>query len=172
MANKKKGIIIAVVIAAIIIGVGYAVGSQQRQQQQQEQQQQMMPDGATLEQEVEQYLAQEQPKMGYLSNVGAEGIVKSRYLPPGQAVVVMITPLSTGWSGEFQGSDSVSESFSGAGNRYKALRCDSGGIYSVTVQKMSEVGIMRVQVWQGGEKLREGDTQADYGVVSFAGDCR
>jgi hypothetical protein len=171
MAKKKKGIIIAVVIAAIIIGVGYAVGSQQRQRRRR-QQQQMMPDGATLEQEVEQYLAQEQPKMGYLSNVGAEGIVKSRYLPPGQAIVVMITPLSTGWSGAFQGSDSVSESFSGAGNGYKALRCDGGGIYSVTVQKMSEVGIMRVQVWQGGEKLREGDTRADYGVVSFAGDCR
>lgn len=108
-----------------------------------------------------------------ISEIGAEGIVKSRYLPDGVAVAVIIAPSSTGWSGVFQGSDTVQESFDGAGNGYKSFKCDSGGIYGLSVQKTTEDGsTLRVEVWQEGEKLREADTEAAYGILTFSGNCR
>jgi hypothetical protein len=95
-----------------------------------------MPDEQALRQEIEQYMWQDSTS-DVVSEIGAEGIVESRYLD-GMAVAVMIAPTLTGWSGVFQGSDTVQESFDGAGNGHKAMKCDSGGIYSLSVQKTTE----------------------------------
>jgi hypothetical protein len=75
------------------------------------------------------------------------------------------------WSGAIQDSDFNMRSVDGSGDESFSIRCDSGGIYSVSFQKMEESGELTVAVVQDGDVLKESSTTADYGVVSVAGEC-
>jgi hypothetical protein len=104
----------------------------------------------------------------------AAGIVKSRYLD-NSAVVVIITPQRGNcWSGSIMGSDYVQTTYDGCNTGYITIPCSSFfGSYSLAMQRTDESSgnEFRVQVWKGGELLKEAATSASYGVVSFAGSC-
>jgi hypothetical protein len=104
----------------------------------------------------------------------AEGIVKSKYID--DSAVVVVTPPEKGncWSGSAMGSDDVSTTRQACNTGYFFIPC--GGVlenYSLAIQRGdgSYGGEFMVQVWKGGELLKQAGTSADYGVVRFAGSC-
>jgi hypothetical protein len=76
----------------------------------------------------------------------------------------------TGWSATVQDSNLVQQTVDGFNTRSIDFQC-SGGVYSDVVQKDTESGVLDVFVAQDGEILKQGNTAADYGVVSIAGNC-
>lgn len=75
------------------------------------------------------------------------------------------------WTGTAQGSDFVQKSDDGYGRGANIVSCEPGGIYSAVYQMQTGSGEMRVVVYQDGEVLKTGYTDADYGVVSVSGSC-
>jgi hypothetical protein len=103
----------------------------------------------------------------------AEGIVKSKYRE-NNAFIIITARTGQCWSGFIMGSDHIPSTWDGCGTGYRSLRCSGVfGSYSLAMQRSSEgYGTdFLVQVWKGGELLKQGRTLADYGVVSFAGSC-
>ena len=73
------------------------------------------------------------------------------------------------------GSDFVQATRDGCNTNYFSIPCSGfSGSYSLAMQRTSEGDGLpfTIQVWKGGELLKHAETKADYGVVSFAGDCR
>lgn len=103
----------------------------------------------------------------------AEGIVKSKY-SENSAMIVITALTGDCWSGSIMGSDNIQTTWDGCGAGYHAVPC-SGlfGSYSLAMQRTGEgyAADFLVQVWKGGELLKQALTKADYGLVSFAGDC-
>jgi hypothetical protein len=57
-----------------------------------------------------------------------------------------------------QGSDRVQVTLEGSGGGSYFIPCESGGYYSLSLERSDQTasvseGVMRVQVWQEGEKL-------------------
>jgi len=103
----------------------------------------------------------------------AEGIVKSKYRE-NNAFIIITARTGQCWSGFIMGSDNIPSTWDGCGTGYHSFRCSGVfGSYSLAMQRSSEgYGTdFLVQVWKGGELLKQGRTLADYGVVSFAGAC-
>jgi hypothetical protein len=102
----------------------------------------------------------------------AAGIVKSRYIED-SAVVIVVVQRPDCWSGSVMGSDSVQTTKDGCNTGYFSIPCGLFGSYSLAMQRTNEADGLpfAIQVWKGGELLKHADTEADYGVVTFVGDC-
>jgi hypothetical protein len=102
----------------------------------------------------------------------AAGIVTSRYLE-GSAVVIVVVQRPDCWSGSVMGSDFVSTTHDGCNTGYFSIPCGFFGSYSLFMQRSNEGDGLpfTIQVWKGGELLKQAETDADYGVVSFSGSC-
>jgi hypothetical protein len=103
----------------------------------------------------------------------AEGIVKSRYLE-NSGMVIIVVQRPDCWSGAVMGSDSVQTTRDGCNTGYFSIPCSGFfGSYSLAMQRSNEGDGLpfTIQVWKGGELLRRAETEADYGVVSFADSC-
>lgn len=85
---------------------------------------------------------------------------------------LLIIDSNTDWSGAVQGSDFVMESIAGSGYETREVVFESGGIYSLSFQKIREDGKWTVYIAENGQISKEASTQADYGIVSFAGTCK
>lgn len=163
--------------------------SPQQQPAAQPAQQQSSPlsDRQTLVREVRAYMQQQgwnitqaDPKALYYEpwydanmTIVAEGIVKSKYRE-NNAFIIITARTGQCWSGFIMGSDNIPSTWDGCGTAYHSLRCSGVfGSYSLAMQRSSEGHgtDFLVQVWKGGELLKQGRTLADYGVVSFAGAC-
>lgn len=77
----------------------------------------------------------------------------------------------TRWSGAIQNSDLVQQSIDGYGSKSIPVLCDAGGIYSVSFQKATDYGVLNLYMAQDGKIIKQGSTGAEYGVVTFAGNC-
>ena len=78
----------------------------------------------------------------------------------------------TGWSANIKGSQSDSHRIEGSGNRIIPITCDSGGKYSVEVQKSGGgSGMLNVEVTTEGDSSQKSTTTSANGVISLAGTC-
>jgi len=75
------------------------------------------------------------------------------------------------YRGSVQGSDFVSSSIQGEGFAGYNLVCEPKGIYSVSIQGTDSAGKLYVGVAANGKILKQGSSNAEYGVVSIAGTC-
>jgi hypothetical protein len=75
------------------------------------------------------------------------------------------------WSGAIQDSEFKTHSVDGSGDKSFPITCESGGIYSVSFQKVEERGDLTVKIVQGGDVLKQSSTTSGFGVVSIAGTC-
>ena len=102
----------------------------------------------------------------------AAGIAISKYLE-NSAVVVVVVQRPDCWSGSVMGSDYVQTTQDGCNTGYFSIPCGLFGSYSLAMQRTNEGDGLPfiVQVWKGGNLLKQAETNADYGVVSFAGPC-
>jgi hypothetical protein len=100
----------------------------------------------------------------------AEGIVWSKHLK-NSAMVVITENWNQCWSGSIMGSDGVKSTHQACNTAYLSIPCSR--LYSLAIQRTGESDgtMLLVQIWKGGQLLKQGDTKADYGVVSFAGNC-
>jgi hypothetical protein len=103
----------------------------------------------------------------------AAGIVISKYAENEAVVIIIPTEGSGCWSGSIMGSDYVQATHDGCNTWVIPIPCGFLGGYSLAMQRTGESngGEFLVQVWKGGELLKQAGTSADYGVVSFAGGC-
>jgi hypothetical protein len=92
-------------------------------------------------------------------------------------VRILTTDGDLDWTGHIMGSDMSSQSIEGEGDDSILLRCDeddmSGfGTYSVTFSKTDDNDEgLAVQIVQNGTVIKESRTEAEFGIVSVAGDC-
>lgn len=103
----------------------------------------------------------------------AAGIVKSRYVED-SAVVIVVVQRPDCWSGSVMGSDNVQTTEEACNTGYFFIPCSGFfGSYSLAMQRTNEGDGLpfTIQVWKGGNLLKQAETEADYGVVSFAGGC-
>lgn len=138
-----------------------------------------LSDPQALAREVGAYMSQqgwEYPQQNGDMNMTrvARGIVVSKYLENSAVVVVRPSEIGTCWSGSVMGSDNVQTTRDGCNTGYFSIPCSGFfGSYSLFMQRSDESsgGEFLIQVWKGGELLKQAGTTASYGVVSFAGGC-
>jgi hypothetical protein len=77
------------------------------------------------------------------------------------------------WSGSILDGSFDSASYNGSGTSSIAFDCASGDIYSVTIQKGEDNHeVMRLIVEDYTKKvLDQGQTSAEFGIVSLSGTC-
>jgi hypothetical protein len=81
------------------------------------------------------------------------------------------------WSGSILDSSVNSATHQGSRDSKIIFDCKSGisdlddGIYSLTIQKENEQGLLHLAIIHDGKLLKDGSTTADFGIVSFAGKC-
>jgi hypothetical protein len=132
----------------------------------------------TLEEEIEQLMKEQ----GFDTTddnlrIIAKEIVQSKYSPD-EARIIIIAEKFISWIGKLSDSNGVETKHVGLGATYSFVPCESGGRYSVSVEKIGDYSYFLnpstviVQVWKEGEKLKEGSTAFVNDVVSLAGDCR
>jgi hypothetical protein len=92
-------------------------------------------------------------------------------------VRILTTDSDLDWTGYIMGSDMSSQSIEGEGDDSILMRCDeddmSGfGNYSVTFSKSDDNDEgLAVQIVQNGTVIKEARTDAEFGIVSVAGNC-
>jgi zinc-ribbon domain len=138
-----------------------------------------LDDPQILVQEVGAYMQQQ--GWSYPQQLGdtnmtraAEGIIKSKYFENSAMVVIIPPEKGNCWSGSAMGSDYVQTTREACNIGYFTLPCSGfSGSYSLAMQRSDESygGEFLVQLWKGGELLKQAGTSASYGVVSFAGSC-
>jgi hypothetical protein len=191
--SKKAVFLIVVVTLAFLFGVVYvlSIGAQQLTREassnntssgssSSSSSTNALNDPQALVREVRAYMQQQgwnTPQQQDDTNMTrvAEGIVKSKYLEEDSAVVVITENWNQCWSGSIMGSDSVSSTHEACNTGYLSIPCSGFfGSYSLALQRTaggSDGSEFLVQVWKDGELLKQGSTSAEYGVVSFGGDC-
>jgi hypothetical protein len=81
------------------------------------------------------------------------------------------------WSGSILDSSGNSASQQGSRDSKIIFDCKNGtsdlddGIYSLNIQKENEQGLLHLAVIRDGKILKDGSTTADFGIVSFSGNC-
>jgi hypothetical protein len=77
-----------------------------------------------------------------------------------------------GWSAAINDDESRSHSVDGFGEKSIPIECDSGGMYSLVVQKSGEVsGTLIVEVIKNGSVSQRSTTSSASGVISVSGTC-
>jgi hypothetical protein len=90
---------------------------------------------------------------------------------------VLLLYSDSDWSGSVLDTSHNSATRQGIGDTKIPFDCENKffglekGIYSLSIQKGSESGYLRLAVIRDGKLLKEGSTTAAYGIVSFAGKC-
>ena len=77
------------------------------------------------------------------------------------------------WSGNILDSNFDSASYDGSGNYAIVFPCETSGMYSLTTQKMDEGNDPMQLIVQNhlNQTLDNGQTTAEFGLVSLSGDC-
>jgi hypothetical protein len=76
------------------------------------------------------------------------------------------------WSATIKDGESRSRSVDGFGDRSIPIVCDSGGMYSVVVQKSGGTsGTLTVEVVKNGGVYQKSTTSSANGVISVSGTC-
>lgn len=90
---------------------------------------------------------------------------------PGQALVRITYEYS--WSGSISDGNFDSASYDGSGTSSIAFDCGSGDIYAMTIQKDEDNNDVMTLIVEdyGKQVLDQGQTSAEFGVVSFSGSC-
>jgi hypothetical protein len=137
-----------------------------------------LDDPQILIQEVGAYMSQQ--GWEYPQQVGdrnmtrvAEEIIKSKNLENSAIVVIVAQRLDDCWSGSVMGSDNIQTTEDGCNTAYFSIPCGLFGSYSLAMQRSNEGDGLpfTIPVWKGGNLLKQAETTADYGVVTFAGGC-
>jgi hypothetical protein len=77
-----------------------------------------------------------------------------------------------GWSATIKDGESRSYSVDGFGDRSIPIACNSGGMYSVVVQKSGGTsGTLIVEVVKSGSVSQKSSTSSANGVISVSGTC-
>lgn|GEM_PF-6787351 len=84
---------------------------------------------------------------------------------------LLVIHSDTSWSAVVQGSDFVQETIDGSGSRSIEVKCERNGIFSNVIQKGTESGVLNVYMAKDEQIVKQGNTAADYGVVSLSGTC-
>jgi hypothetical protein len=90
---------------------------------------------------------------------------------PGQAVVKIV--YEDEWSGSVLDGNFESASYDGSGDSSIAFDCASGDIYSLTIQKGQDNDEVMTLIVEDFSKqvLDQGQTSAEFGIVSLSGTC-
>jgi hypothetical protein len=76
------------------------------------------------------------------------------------------------WSAAIKDGESRLHSIDGFGDRSIPIACNSGGMYSLVVQKSGAAsGILSVEVVKNGSVFQKSSTSSANGVISLSGTC-
>jgi hypothetical protein len=106
----------------------------------------------------------------YASGMNNEIIIGGGGKNPNMVEVVIKS--DGGWSAAIKDGESRSHSVDGFGDRSIPIACDSGGMYSVVVQKSGGTsGTLIVEVVKNGGISQRSSTTSANGVISVSGTC-
>lgn len=87
-------------------------------------------------------------------------------------MVELVIKSDGGWSATIKDGESGSHSIDGFGDRSIPIACDSGGMYSVVVQKSGGTsGTLIVEVVKNGGVSQKSSTSSANGIISVSGTC-
>jgi hypothetical protein len=87
-------------------------------------------------------------------------------------MVELVIKSDGGWSATIKDGKSGSHSIDGFGDRSIPIACDSGGMYSVVVQKSGGTsGTLIVEVVKNGGVSQKSSTSSANGIISVTGTC-
>jgi hypothetical protein len=87
-------------------------------------------------------------------------------------MVELVINSDGGWSATIKDGESGSHPIDGFGDRSIPIACDSGGMYSVVVQKSGGTsGTLIVEVVKNGGVSQKSSTSSANGIISVSGTC-
>jgi hypothetical protein len=173
IAMVRKGVIIGVVVAvAILVGLyvlGLSAGSNNANS----------PTTTSNEGQPVNRTQQNEDRIAALLGNDPERMSDSQWRQTALDIIrtekmdnaLLVIHSDTSWSAVVSGSDFVQETVDSFGPKAIEVKCDPGGIFSHVVQKSTDTGVLNLYMAQDGKIIKQGNTAADYGVVSVAGNC-